>query len=120
MKVRVISDLHLDVNREQPFSLDVDDTFTVVLGDTSGDPNISIPWIRKNVKRGLVIAGNHIVYNERGRSINSLREQMHGAFKKGADVEFLEACEGKNFKREEGDVLFLGSCLYTDNTYTNE
>lgn len=120
MKVRVISDLHLDVNREQPFSLDVDDTFTVVLGDTSGDPNISIPWIRKNVKRGLVIAGNHIVYNERGRSINILREQMHGAFKKGADVEFLEACEGKNFKREEGDVLFLGSCLYTDNTYTNE
>lgn len=120
MKVRVISDLHLDVNREHPFSLEANDTFTVVLGDTSGDPNITIPWIRKNVRRGLVIAGNHIVYNNRGCSINYLRTQMHCAFKKGADVEFLEACDGKNFKRTVEGVLFLGSCLYTDNRYTNE
>jgi len=120
MKVRVISDLHLDVNKLKPFSLKKDGTFTVICGDTSGDPNKSIPWIHENVGKGLVVAGNHLVYNGRKCTIEYLRCQMAGAFKKGDDVEFLESCDGGSFSKVVDGVLFLGSCLYTDMQWTNE
>lgn len=115
MKIRVLSDLHIDVNKSSPFSLPKnDDTFTVLAGDTSGDPQKSIPWIRENVKRGIVVAGNHLVYNTQGKTIEGLRGQMADAFPIDADVSFLECVDGGAFCKVVDGVLFLGSCLYTD------
>ena len=36
MKIRVISDLHIDVNEEYPFTLKDKDIFTIICGDLSG------------------------------------------------------------------------------------
>ena len=33
MKIRIISDLHLDINDENPFKLNDTETFTVICGD---------------------------------------------------------------------------------------
>lgn len=115
MKIRVISDLHIDVNKACPFSLPKDDdVFTVLAGDTSGNPKKSILWIQKNVKRGVVVAGNHIVYNNQHKEIEKLRNQMADAFPMSADVTFLECVDGGVFSKVVDGVLFLGSCLYTD------
>ena len=118
MKVRVLSDLHLDVNSNYCFNLPAkDDTFTVVGGDTAGDPEVAIKWLKKNVKRGIVIAGNHIVYNFRKKPIQELREEMAKAFPVYSDVSYLDVMTGVCSKVVDG-VLFIGTTLYTDFKYT--
>lgn len=115
MKIRVLSDLHVDVNKTFPLSLPKDDgVFTVLAGDTSGDPNTSIPWIREHITRGIVVTGNHLVYNRQIKPIEDLRKQMADAFPIDGDVSFLECVDGGAFCKVVDGALFLGSCLYTD------
>ena len=56
MKIRVISDLHIDVNEEIPLKYD-DDTFTIICGDISNDAAITAQWVHENIKRGLFVGG---------------------------------------------------------------
>lgn len=58
MKIRVISDLHIDINEKHPITYD-DDIFTIIAGDISGDPVLSTQWINDNIKNGIFIHGNH-------------------------------------------------------------
>lgn len=70
-RIRVLSDLHLDYNEEYPFRLEKDERedFCVLAGDISGDPKITAKWVKKNVKRGVLISGNHLPYNRRGKTV---------------------------------------------------
>ena len=77
MKIRILSDLHLDVNSKYPFSLKDKDTFTILCGDTSGDPEITKKWIDDNIKSGVFVCGNHLVYNSRHSSALLLRNTWH-------------------------------------------
>lgn len=115
MKVRVLSDLHLDVNRDYPFSLrgKEKDVFTVLAGDTSGDPQLTTEWVKKNLKRGLLISGNHLVYNRQHLPIQDLRQQLADAFPPASDITYLDVLTGC-FKKEVDGVLFIGTTLYTD------
>lgn len=114
MKIRILSDLHLDVNREEPFSLRDKDTFTILCGDVSGDPAITKDWIRKNVRHGVFVAGNHLVYNHRGEAIEDLRKEM--AAGDTGDCTYLDCLvDGCPIFRELDDkTVIIGSTMYTD------
>ena len=42
MKIRVLSDLHIDLNERYPLELDDKTTFTIVAGDTANNVHKSI------------------------------------------------------------------------------
>ena len=115
MKVRILSDLHLDVNSSHAFKLigKEKDVFTVLAGDTSGDPQLTIAWAKKNLKQGLLISGNHLVYNRQHLPIQDLRQQLADAFPLESDITYLDVLTGC-FKKEVNGVLFIGTTLYTD------
>ena len=115
MKIRIISDLHLDVNHNYCFRLTPKqkEMFTIIAGDTSGDPRETIDWLKKNVKQGVFITGNHLVYNNRKLPIQELREELAAAFPKTADVTYLDNEVGVLSKEVNG-ILFIGTCFYTD------
>lgn len=112
MKFRVIGDMHVDINagRVPEFR---DDAFTVVCGDTSGQPGESVEWIRKNFRRGVCVSGNHLPYNDQGKTIGALRRDLASAFGPDGDFTYLDALTGTVSKVVDG-VLFVGSCLYSD------
>ena len=120
MKVRVLSDLHLDVNASRFIELKDKDVFTVLCGDTAGDPIIAKKWIKKNVHHGLFIAGNHLVYNNRG-IISDLREEMADGFGIDDPVTYLDCLQDSGvFHKKVEDVHFIGTTLYTDFRLHNE
>lgn len=198
-KFRVISDLHMDINSKYSFEIEDKDTFTLVAGDTSGEPylitckcanpsvgvdienrekaikfigenrvrakfiydktegswkyngmvvternsgiyiyeNGTLPreegwvsmikdgdeivfsiknvekWLRKNVKNGLIVAGNHLVYNRFGLSIEEHKRRLAKKFPIGDSFSFLDNSVGVMTKEVDG-ILFIGSTLYTD------
>lgn len=111
-KFRVISDLHLDINEHYPIELD-DDVFTVICGDTSGYNNITIDWIKKNVKSGVGVSGNHLPYNKYNLPIQELRDGLANAFPITAPFTYLD-CETNTFSKEVDGILFIGTCMYTN------
>ena len=117
MKFRVLSDLHIDVNRSYPFDLPKRDQgmFTVLAGDTSGDPLKTRDWIEKNLKEGVFVSGNHLVYNDRGKGIDELRAELAWEHGKDDPMTYLDALIGEPcvVKEKEG-ILFVGSALYTN------
>ena len=111
-KFRIVSDLHLDINDHYPLEIK-DDVFTVICGDTSGSPKMSIDWIKKNVKAGVGISGNHLPYNDEHKTIQELREELAAAFPSTSAFTYLD-CETGVFTKEVDGILFVGTCMYTD------
>ena len=64
MKLRIISDVHCDVNKDYNINFDFGDDFVICCGDVSGDRITTKEWIDKNIKKGIIISGNHLGYNE--------------------------------------------------------
>lgn len=117
MKIRVLSDLHIDVNDTypncEPLQLENNDVFTIVAGDTAGSPEIAIDWIQENVQKGLVVSGNHIVYSGDKRPIQDLKQKMAQVFPKEGPITYLDQMTGVMSKEVDG-ILFVGTTLYTD------
>ena len=63
MELRIISDIHCDVNERCNDSFDFGNDFVICCGDISGDRFTTEKWIKKNIKRGIIVAGNHLGYN---------------------------------------------------------
>ena len=109
MKIRVISDLHIDVNEEYPFTLKDKDIFTIICGDLSGYFNKSSKWIEENIKEGIIVAGNHMSYNEYKHSIEYFQSQYQKKYPLNAPISFME----KQYKIID-DIVFIGGTLWTD------
>ena len=76
MKVRIFSDIHVDINQKFPFSFKEGekDTFTLIAGDVSGNPKLTANWIKANITNGMFIVGNHDpCYNDLGWTIGKQR-----------------------------------------------
>lgn len=117
-RIRYFSDLHIDVNQHHPPHVPDADVFTVVAGDVSGYPDKSIAWIREHVRRGIVVAGNHIVYNSfRGNTLEDIKKKFAEAFPPGGSVVFLDGA-GTMSVVVDG-IRFIGTTLYTDYAYVN-
>ena len=63
MRLRIISDIHCDINTNDSFKYDFDDDFVICWGDISGDRFKTGKWIKNNIKQGICIAGNNLGYN---------------------------------------------------------
>lgn len=112
MKFRVISDLHIDLNGFDSISIS-DDIFTVICGDTSGSPSLTRDWILKNVKSGIGVSGNHLVYNKENKTIQELRDELTEYFPINSDFTYLDT-ECDVFSKTINNVMFVGSCMYSD------
>lgn len=109
MKIQILSDLHLDINQEHPFSLADSDTFTVICGDISGFMNDTVKWIGENVKNGVFVEGNHIGYNFNKHSIQYIQQKLEEQFPISANVSYLN-----DMYKVVDDVVFVGGILWTD------
>ena len=115
-----MSDLHVDINERYPLELKDKDVFTVICGDMGGETEMGIDWIRKNVRRGIIVNGNHMPYRntyERPvkdyKTMTEFREWLRSEFPIGGDISYLDAEIG-DFKKEVDGILFMGSCFYSN------
>lgn len=114
-KFRVLSDLHLDpdINGLYPLEIKDKEIFTVLCGDTAGEPDIGHEWISRNVKRGIVVNGNHMPYNFSGKTMQEQREDLARKYPIDSDISYLDVEIG-NFKKEVDGILFIGTCMYSN------
>ena len=124
MKIRLVSDLHIDVNEDYGVSLTEhgdNDVFTLVAGDICGTVDTTISWMRKNVKRGAFCAGNHIVYDPSATRhestkipIEDLKMRLHDEFPLDSDVTFMDYDVGVMQKTICENLLLVADVMYTD------
>lgn len=114
MKFRVISDLHVDVNHRYPFELMDNDknVITLVAGDVSGDPKLDYKWLHENTNySGIMVSGNHIVYNDRGMPIQDLQQEERDLFAKSDRWQYME----KDYKVfDDEKIVIFGATLWSD------
>lgn len=124
MKIRVFSDIHLDVNEGFPFSFKEGekDIFTLIPGDISGNPKLTAKWVKENVRNGMFIVGNHDpAYNDLGWTIKKQKEYLAERFKPEDSMTFMDESVGVMSKTIPGtNILVIGSTLYTDYKYVSE
>lgn len=124
MKVRIFSDIHVDINQKFPFSFKEGekDTFTLIAGDVSGNPKLTKKWIEANIHNGIFIVGNHDpCYNDLGWTIGKQKRYLAQKFPVDSNVTFLDESVGTMANEIPGtDVLVVASTLYTDYKYASE
>lgn len=108
MKVRVLSDLHLDLNEGYVLPPSPDDCLTLIMGDISGYFSFYEDLV-PTIKKGLIVAGNHVVYNDENHSLEYLIARLRKAFPLDSDVSFLE-----NDCKRFGNTIFVGCTLWTN------
>lgn len=111
MQIRVLSDIHCDINEKHPLNLE-GDVFTIIAGDISGDPLLSIQWVKEHIKNGLIVHGNHLVYNRLNLPLQDLSLMLSNSFPLDGNISYLN-----NQYKIIDDIVFIGSCLYTDYKY---
>lgn len=124
MKIRVFSDIHLDVNERFPFSLKENekDCFTLIPGDVSGNVKLTAKWVKANIHNGMFIVGNHDpAYNDLGWTIKKQKQYLAERFPVDGPVTFMDEQVGVMSKTIPGtDILVIGSPLYTNYQYVSE
>lgn len=109
MKIRIMSDIHNDVNYKYPFRLADVDKFTIVAGDISGSRYDTINWVNDNMKNGIIIGGNHSGYSDDNVSLQHIHKDLSNYYKLEDNVSYLE----NNYKIID-DIVFIGATLWTD------
>lgn len=124
MKIRIFSDIHVDVNQNFPFYLKEGekDAFTLIAGDVSGNPKLTAEWVKSNIHNGIFISGNHDpCYNDLGWTIGKQKKYLAQKFPVDGPVTFLDESVGVMVKEIPGtNVLVVASTLYTDYKYASE
>jgi len=117
MDIRIISDLHVDMNRyNNAPDLFIDkvtsrkpDTLTVIAGDISGSLDETKRFLQARFSNVVFVGGNHIVYNYESKPIQQLHSEYKEEFPKTTNITYLE-----NDYKIVNDVVFIGSTLWTD------
>lgn len=116
MKIRLISDLHIDINQKYPLDLHRDkpnDVYTLVAGDISGSPEEACKWIKSNIHHGAFISGNHDVYDT-DMPIEEVKEFFHKSFPEDGNVVYFDNDVGVVSKEITDNVLLVADVMYTD------
>lgn len=109
MKIRIMSDIHNDVNYKYPFRLADVDKFTIVAGDISGSRYDTIKWVNDNMRNGIIIGGNHSGYSDNNVSLQLIHKELSEYYKISNNVSYLE-----NAYKIIDDIVFIGATLWTD------
>ena len=117
--IRVISDVHADYNRDNMYVFDFADDFVINCGDTAGDAKTEALWNLQNIKKGVVVPGNHLGYSYQFYDTNSeVNENMNT--KEGQLKLYKETLENSPIQFLNNSctmykgVVIIGSCLYSD------
>ena len=113
MKIRIISDIHRSINRNYPLSLKDNCDYTLIAGDLGPEFKKNANWIRKNVRKGAFVSGNHDAY-DKDITIEEAKAFYHRTFPVDGDVSYLDASVGAISKSLSEKVLLVGDILYTD------
>lgn len=108
-----MSDLHIDVNNKYPLQLPQKDrgVFTILAGDVAGETDIAVQWIKDNCPYGVYVAGNHLVYNNYGLTIQKLKQSLKNDFPKTCTMNFLD---NDYIEIPEENLIIIGATLYTN------
>ena len=119
--IRVISDIHWDINRGKGYTFDFGEDFVINCGDTASRYDIAADWTTANVRRGVIIPGNHLGYeypyedcppsdfkNTKDFQITKLTQ----AIGTNPDIKVIGAIS-KPFKIAP-KIMLVGSTLYSD------
>lgn len=125
--LRVISDIHTDVNKDRNYVFDFGNDFVINCGDTSGDCETTRAWIRSYMRDGVVVAGNHMGYTMPHPELNGPHNIKNWASEidpkntKNGQVDYLRNCFKRgnvrflsNDMMEFQDMIIIGNTLYTD------
>lgn len=116
MKIRLISDLHIDINQKYPLDLhrnSSNDVFTLVAGDICGSPTKAIDWIKRNMHQGAFISGNHDVYDI-DMTIEEIKEFFHKEFPENSNITYFDSDVDVISKEIDDNILLVADVLYTD------
>ena len=116
MKIRLISDLHIDINHNYPLDLHKDganDVFTLVAGDVSGSPSFAAEWLKKNIHQGAFVSGNHDVYNT-AMTIEEVKDFFHKEFPENGNIVYFDNDVGVVSKEIVDGILLVADVMYTD------
>ena len=113
MKIRIISDIHRSINENYPLSLKDNCDYTLIAGDLGPDFKKNAKWLRRNVKRGAFVSGNHDAYDKE-ITIEDAKAFYHREFPLDSDVAYLDISVGAVSKELSEKVLLVGDVLYTD------
>ncbi len=125
--IRVISDIHADVNEDRHYVYDFGNDYVLNCGDIAGSANRAKEWIRCFMPQGLVVVGNHMGYDSVDPSLNASNEKtewgsrIHPKNTKTAQTTDLM----KHFNLantqvlsnewiEKYGIIFMGNTLFTD------
>lgn len=119
MKIRLISDLHLDINAG--YDLDfkaegLDDMFTIVAGDICGSPIKAAQWLEYNLSQGAFVSGNHDVY-ETDMAIEDVKKFFASKFPESLSITYFDNDIGVISKDIGENVLLVADVMYTDYTF---
>lgn len=119
MKIRLISDLHLDINAD--YELDfksegLDDVFTIVAGDICGSPEKAVQWLKHNISKGAFVSGNHDVYDT-SMPIEDIKQMFAHEFPYTSDVTYFDNEVGVISKKIEDNILLVADVMYTDYSF---
>ena len=116
MKIRILSDIHQDINYKYPIDLNVNgenDVFTIVAGDVGGSPDEIIKWIKNNIKCGAFISGNHDVYDS-NLPIEDIKTKLSIEFSPESDITYFDSDVGVISKEIADGILLVADVMYTD------
>ena len=106
----------MSINERYPLVLDDSCDYTLIAGDLGPDFRKNAEWLRKNVRRGAFVSGNHDAYDKE-ITIEDAKEFYHREFPPDSDVTYLDFSVGVVSKPLSEDVLLVGDVLYTDYRY---
>ena len=121
--VRIISDIHADINKHYNYTFDFKSDFVINCGDTSGDFYTTKDWIKTYMTEGVSVTGNHLGYTDLGekatykpRKGRPLNIQPKNGQQKLLEYSFSTSKTPvlSNTEYEFDDMIFLGNTLYTD------
>lgn len=119
MKIRLISDLHIDIN--SAYKLDfkaekLNDMFTLVAGDICGNPEHAAKWMKDNIRQGAFVSGNHDVYDT-DMPIEDVKSYFAKEFPLASDVTYFDNDAGVIAKDIGKNVMLVADVMYTDYKY---
>lgn len=115
MFLRILSDLHLQINESYPLVLDNDeDCYTLIAGDLGPDFKKNSEWVKNNVKKGAFISGNHDAYTSKTEPIEDVKEFYHKMFPLNSDVTYFDNDVGVIQKDLGNNILLVADVLYTN------
>jgi predicted phosphodiesterase len=131
--IRVISDIHADYNKKYNYKFDFGEDYVINCGDTAGDSITAKAWCDKNMRKGVVVMGNHLGYSPAHPELETLWMQRknktlygsphHVDNTKNSQMLILSRSytgyQGRlrfisNGEHKLDDIVILGTCLYSD------